>query len=70
MPFIKFETFEKNMVCKSKEHFPPNMMILPEGIHTWECPECGHKQKVVVNNPKWKFLANEQSYLSKSQSTI
>lgn len=55
MPFIKHEPFSDpdKKVCRSKEHQPPSMMVLPEGIHTWECPECGRKQKIIVNNPKF-----------------
>ena len=35
--------------CRSPEHTPPSMMVLPPGSHTWVCPACGKEITFFVN---------------------
>ncbi len=41
MPFLPRQQ-EKSWIktCTSSDHNPPNMIILPSGSHTWQCPVC------------------------------
>ena len=41
MPFVEYVPFKEP--CRSTEHNPPNMMVLPAGRHTWQCPSCEEK---------------------------
>jgi predicted RNA-binding Zn-ribbon protein involved in translation (DUF1610 family) len=46
MPFIPVDEdnqwFNKKE-CKSREHFPPTMIVFPDGKpRIWVCPSCGH----------------------------
>lgn len=34
--------------CRHPEHNPPNMIVLPPGLHEHECPSCGAKQRFRV----------------------
>lgn len=47
MPFIYQEEYKKP--CVSPEHNPPNMMVLPSGEYTWQCPSCGEKTTFYVS---------------------
>jgi hypothetical protein len=29
--------------CRHPEHKPPNMIVLPPGVHVWKCPACGEE---------------------------
>ena len=47
MPFIEHIPPAGNpKKCKSAEHNPPTYILLPPGIHTYECPVCGEQQKI------------------------
>ena len=48
MPFVRHEPWVKFEFCSSPEHNPPSLMVLPPGIHTWECPVCGVRQTVII----------------------
>ena len=48
MPFIGHEP-PPPPPCRSPEHGPPNMMVLPPGAHTWQCPMCGYITKFTVS---------------------
>lgn len=59
MPFIRYEPLPEperhewfyNETCRHPEHNPPNMIVLKPGIHTYQCPACGHTQSITVQNP-------------------
>lgn len=52
MPFTSHEPFPHLEICDDPEHSPPGHIVLPEGIHTYECPTCGAQQQVIVQKPK------------------
>lgn len=43
---VKWASKEKR--CLDPSHYPPTMIVLEPGIHTWKCPSCGKEQKVIV----------------------
>lgn len=47
MPFIDFIPCA-NDICKSPEHNPPGMIVLPAGLHIWKCPKCGQETPVRI----------------------
>lgn len=51
MPFRRINKDpSKETTCRSRDHDPPMYYHFPEdGTYEWECPECGHKQIVVIN---------------------
>jgi len=49
MPFVQYEKPMEQ--CKSPEHNPPTMIVLPSGTHTYECPACGKRITFTVNEP-------------------
>lgn len=54
MPFIPQEpekSYPAPNPCMHPEHNPPNMMVLPPGVHVWRCPACG--QEVTINKPEY-----------------
>lgn len=51
MGFIKSEPLPRQEYCKHREHNPPGMIVLPEGIHTYKCPGCGKTQRIVIVKP-------------------
>ena len=82
MPFIKYEPLDPDHKvsgqirkrCRSREHNPPSHIVLRDGKHTWECPECGETVIIVVAECSWSLGPNSQSdtYLGtwKSQKDI
>ena len=50
MPFIKHKPPPKPP-CRSPEHNPPAMIVLPPGTHTWQCPCCGETVTFTVIQP-------------------
>lgn len=45
----KIADLPRTVRCRHPEHNPPNMIVLPPGIYEHECPGCGHKQTVLVD---------------------
>lgn len=35
--------------CRHPEHDPPGMIVLPPGLHRWQCPACGAECTFRVN---------------------
>lgn len=35
--------------CRHPEHNLPGMIVLPAGLHTWQCPGCGHQTTFRIN---------------------
>jgi hypothetical protein len=55
MPFVPLTPDEKKQwpePCRSREHFPPNMMVFRERMK-WVCPECGHVTFVGPSRATW-----------------
>jgi len=55
MPFRKLPNNDKWHLqngCKDREHNPPGLIVLDDGVHEYTCPGCGHKQYIVVNKPR------------------
>jgi len=50
MPFIDHKPLTTEDKCTSNEHAPPSHQVLPDGTHTWMCPECGHITVIEINN--------------------
>lgn len=51
MPFLPRDESDKDTwtdFCRSPEHNPPGMIVLPPGRHTWKCPACGAEQSFYV----------------------
>jgi len=42
----------REKTCRNPEHKPPTMVSLPEGNHTWQCPECGLEYNFHVHKPR------------------
>ena len=36
--------------CMNPGHYPPSMIVLPDGIYEHTCPGCGNVETVVVQN--------------------
>ena len=53
MPFIKRIEHKYDYLCNHPEHNPPSHIVLPSGIHTYECPVCGHI--TMVNIPRISY---------------
>lgn len=51
MPFLPVDKDAWKEPCRSREHNPPTMIVLANGVHKWQCPSCGHITTVVVNRP-------------------
>lgn len=49
MPFIKH--VKPKEICRNPEHEPPGMIVLEDGVHTWQCPGCGETTTFTVSNP-------------------
>jgi hypothetical protein len=47
-PLTEEEKIEIAPPCFSHEHNPPDMMVLPAGLHVWVCPACRQETKFVV----------------------
>lgn len=41
----------RDQQCRSPEHFPPSMIVLPPGLYEHECPACGAKERFRVPEP-------------------
>lgn len=50
MPFIEIGKPPRPQ-CRDREHNPPSLICLPDGVHVWQCPTCGAKQVVRVTSP-------------------
>lgn len=37
--------------CRSPEHNPPSMIVLPPGVYEHVCPSCGKRAEFVVPHP-------------------
>lgn len=55
MPFLRYEeeiynhvSVVGNIDCNSPQHNPSNIENLKPGTHTYQCPECGHIQYIVI----------------------
>lgn len=48
-PFIDHTDFNEPKQCNHPEHNPPSMILLPSGIHTWQCPCCKKKTPVMID---------------------
>lgn len=44
-------------VCRHREHSPPSMIVLPEGVYEHVCPGCGHVTRFVVRNPRLQVVS-------------
>ncbi len=52
MPFLPVPESKKiPKPCRSAEHNPRAMMVLPPGQHIWQCPACGQKTSFHVTAP-------------------
>lgn len=51
MPFVGYKPFDEKSKCMHPEHHPPSMIVLPPGVHTYECPSCGLRQKIIIQPP-------------------
>jgi len=49
MPFIKKKYVPEVKACSHPEHDPPGMIVLPAGVHTWQCPGCGKETTFTVH---------------------
>jgi hypothetical protein len=38
--------------CYHREHSPPSMIVLPEGMYEHVCPGCGHVTRFTVQRPR------------------
>lgn len=41
----------KGDFCRSKEHDPPTMIVLPPGTYEHECSECHQKTTFIIDRP-------------------
>lgn len=55
MPFVKYEQPNNShiKICNSPEHNPPGMIVLEPGTHTYECPNCGRLQTIIIPEKSW-----------------
>lgn len=51
MPFINHKEIPDPIKCRNPEHNPPGMVVLPDGEHTWQCPQCGVTTTFATRNP-------------------
>ncbi len=48
MTFIKHIPPPEDTRCRSREHNPPSMIVLPAGVHIWQCEDCGQQQTIRI----------------------
>lgn len=51
MPFIDYQPPTDAKPCQHPRHNPPGMVVLPEGVHSYQCPGCGTVQEIRVSGP-------------------
>lgn len=55
MPFIpnpeEAKKWDYKEPCRHPEHNPPGMIVLPPGLHTYQCPGCGEAHTFRVTTP-------------------
>jgi hypothetical protein len=59
MGFINYEPLPQVQRCRHPSHEPPNMIVLRPGVHTWQCPGCGHVTTVIKNEVWMKAEVNK-----------
>lgn len=58
MPLKKIAEPNERNGCPSRDHNPPNMIVLQPGLYEYTCPACGASQTFRVMGARWAAPVN------------
>lgn len=60
----KIANLPEEKQCRDKQHLPPTMISLPDGVYKHICPTCSHRTVTTIRNPKMQNYLHNGEYLS------